>query len=328
MTGDRSIRDEAGNRNVPERQTNDEGSLSAHSKMDLTFRTVHGRFNYRVGAIILHKGKLLLMRNTEAPYIYSVGGRVHYDESTEEAVIRAFRLLQERRFKTSSSMCLHRHNIGVMKETVDLLGSLGVEFMKMNVAYPTGRWKKETEHFLSHDEAYSAILEYLPQYVADGMPVSVQFSGILAFDKQDRSIRIPYVKFSGREGAEQRSACRSARSSMYISPAGRILPCMTLGGTAIDPMFESVLEKPLAEILSKSHYRDMCRLSMGECIGHNEKCRSCSYRLYCGAGCRAKACGETSTDYLGVDEETCHFFKNGWFEKAREAREKYLDSFR
>ena len=41
--------------------------------MDLTFKTPYGRFNYRVGAIILHDGKVLLMRNPEVPYLYSVG---------------------------------------------------------------------------------------------------------------------------------------------------------------------------------------------------------------------------------------------------------------
>ena len=56
--------------------------------MDLTFKTPHGRFNYRVGAIIIHEGKVLLMRNPEVPYLYSVGGRVTYNETTEEAVIR------------------------------------------------------------------------------------------------------------------------------------------------------------------------------------------------------------------------------------------------
>ena len=56
--------------------------------MDLTFKTGYGRFNYRVGAIILHNGKYLLMKNTEAPYVYSVGGRVHFGETTEEAVVR------------------------------------------------------------------------------------------------------------------------------------------------------------------------------------------------------------------------------------------------
>ena len=56
--------------------------------MDLTFKTPNGRFNYRVGAIIIHNEKVLLMRNPEVPYLYTVGGRVSYDETTEEAVIR------------------------------------------------------------------------------------------------------------------------------------------------------------------------------------------------------------------------------------------------
>ena len=56
--------------------------------MDLTFKTPDGRFNYRVGAIIIHDGNALLMRNPEVPYLYTVGGRVNYNETTEEAVIR------------------------------------------------------------------------------------------------------------------------------------------------------------------------------------------------------------------------------------------------
>jgi radical SAM protein with 4Fe4S-binding SPASM domain len=137
----------------------------------------------------------------------------------------------------------------------------------------------------------------------------------------------PFERFDGKEEAVQCSACRAARSSMYISPEGRILPCMTMAGTAADTMFESVLEKPLREILTTSHYQDMCRLHMGACIDHNEKCRSCAYRLACGAGCRAKACGETENDYLGIDGDACSFFLNGWYEKAKEAAAKYRDAF-
>ena len=114
---------------------------------------------------------------------------------------------------------------------------------------------------------------------------------------------------------------------MYISPKGKVLPCMTLGGTAIDPEFDSVLEKPLSEILSDSHYRDIALMKMGECIDSNEKCRDCEYRLCCGAGCRACGCGENGTDYKAIDEETCHFYKAGWYEKALEVMDKYKDSF-
>lgn len=248
-------------------------------------------------------------------------------DGAEESAIRAFKLLHEHGFQTSTSMCLHKHNIGTLKESINLLGSLGVSHVKMNVATPTGRWKNETEHFISQDEANEAILEYIPQYVADGMPVSVQFCGILDFNIVKGKIDIPYRKYSGVDGCEKTYACGAVKTGMYISPVGKILPCMTIGGTAIDAEFDSVLEKPLSEILSDSHYRDICLLKMGECIEHNEKCRDCQYRLVCGAGCRAAACGETGLDYMGIDEEVCHFFKNGWYEKAKEYVEKYKGSF-
>lgn len=56
--------------------------------MDLTFRTENGRFNHRVGAIIIQDGKILMVKNENAPYYYSVGGRVKFGESCEEAILR------------------------------------------------------------------------------------------------------------------------------------------------------------------------------------------------------------------------------------------------
>ncbi len=179
-------------------------------------------------------------------------------------------------------MCLHRHNIGTLRETVNLLASLGLVHLKMNVASPTGRWKNETEHFITQDEANQAILDYIPQYIEDGMPLSVQFCGLLDFDREHRRIQIPSRKYSGIAGAEKQLACGAVRDSMYISPKGRILPCMTMGGTAADPLFDSIFEKSLEEILSESYYRDTCLLKMGACIEHNEKYRDCQYRLACG----------------------------------------------
>ena len=248
-------------------------------------------------------------------------------DGAEKSVIRAFELLHKRGYQTSASMCLHRHNISTLKESVDLMASLGLVHLKMNIASPTGRWKNETEHFLTQDEAHQAILDYIPQYVADGMPLSVQFCGFLDFDKEKQRILIPFAKYTGLPAAEKGYACGAVRTGMYISPTGKILPCMPLGGTAIDPLFESVLDKPLSEILSDSYYKDACLIKMGECLAHNEKCHDCEYRLYCGGGCRACACGETSTDYKGIDEEACYFFKSGWFEKAKKVIEQYWDSF-
>lgn len=55
---------------------------------DLTFKTSTGRFNYRVGAIIIRDGKVLMIQNQSSSCFYSVGGRVKYGESSAQAVIR------------------------------------------------------------------------------------------------------------------------------------------------------------------------------------------------------------------------------------------------
>jgi ADP-ribose pyrophosphatase YjhB (NUDIX family) len=55
---------------------------------DLTFKITQGKFNYRVGAIIIRDQKVLMIKNDDAPYYYSVGGRVKFNETSEEAVVR------------------------------------------------------------------------------------------------------------------------------------------------------------------------------------------------------------------------------------------------
>jgi len=56
--------------------------------MDLTFRTNKGKFNYRVGAIIIKDGKVLMVKNSRASYYYSVGGRVKFNETCDAAIVR------------------------------------------------------------------------------------------------------------------------------------------------------------------------------------------------------------------------------------------------
>lgn len=56
--------------------------------MDLTFKTKEGRFNYRVGAIIIDDNKLLMVTNSNKDYYYSVGGRVKFGETAEKAILR------------------------------------------------------------------------------------------------------------------------------------------------------------------------------------------------------------------------------------------------
>ena len=58
---------------------------------DCTFKTAEGRFNYRVGAIILNKTNILMAYNRNFKQYYTVGGRIKLHETSEEAVIREVR---------------------------------------------------------------------------------------------------------------------------------------------------------------------------------------------------------------------------------------------
>ncbi|MGN1234946.1 MAG: NUDIX hydrolase [Christensenellaceae bacterium] len=47
-----------------------------------------GILNIRVGAIIMKDGKILMIGNERVDYLYSVGGRIKFGETAEEAVVR------------------------------------------------------------------------------------------------------------------------------------------------------------------------------------------------------------------------------------------------
>ena len=49
---------------------------------------MEGIINLRVGAVILKDGKFLMAGNRRDDYLYSVGGRIKFGETAEEAVIR------------------------------------------------------------------------------------------------------------------------------------------------------------------------------------------------------------------------------------------------
>jgi ADP-ribose pyrophosphatase YjhB (NUDIX family) len=59
--------------------------------IDISFRTNEGRFNYRVGGIIINNNKLLIMKDEQSQYYYIPGGRVLMNELSEAAIVREMR---------------------------------------------------------------------------------------------------------------------------------------------------------------------------------------------------------------------------------------------
>ncbi len=57
-------------------------------KKDMCISCDEGFINIRVGAIILKDGHFLMAGNDQVDYLYSVGGRLKFGETAEEAVVR------------------------------------------------------------------------------------------------------------------------------------------------------------------------------------------------------------------------------------------------
>jgi ADP-ribose pyrophosphatase YjhB (NUDIX family) len=58
---------------------------------DITFSAGDGHFIYKVGAVIIRENKVLMMKNEYSPYYYTVGGRVRFGETSQDAVLREVR---------------------------------------------------------------------------------------------------------------------------------------------------------------------------------------------------------------------------------------------
>lgn len=61
--------------------------MAAQNK-DMTVPCGDGLINIRAGAIIAKDGKILMVGNDNADHLYSVGGRVKFGETAEEAIRR------------------------------------------------------------------------------------------------------------------------------------------------------------------------------------------------------------------------------------------------
>ena len=55
---------------------------------DITVKVSDGKFNYRVGAILIDSGEILMVKNQDSHFYYTVGGRVQFGESLHEAILR------------------------------------------------------------------------------------------------------------------------------------------------------------------------------------------------------------------------------------------------
>ena len=89
-----------------------------------------------------------------------------------------------RGFPTSVEMNIHRGNTDVLRETVDTLADFSVRKIICHEVRNNDMWKRyAVGNEMSTKEYVEAVLQYIPEYYADGMRVDVRFEGVVELYK-------------------------------------------------------------------------------------------------------------------------------------------------
>lgn len=241
----------------------------------------------------------------------------------EKAALQALELCQKRGFPVDVEMCIHRGNQDLIAQTVEMLNAVGVTKIKASNVMMTDLWRQNCEgNALSEAECAEAAIRYIPEYYKADCPVDFFLGGIIELH-QDGSYRIIPERFKNEEASQNSYLCGATRWACYITPEGRLLPClpMTSSPREVQKRFPLVQEIGLQKGLDGSFYMDFVDRRVKDLLAVNKECAACEYHLTCGGGCRASAL-EYDHNLMGCDREACLFLKGGYAEKARKVAEE------
>ena len=241
-----------------------------------------------------------------------------------EIVLKAFDLCAERGFPTGSELCLHRKNKHLLRQSINTLGAHGVSSCKVNPVTETELWLRTTGENASIEieELFEIYLDYIPHFFEDGMPLSLMLGGFFWGCKGQRRYRIPFEKYSEGMDCSRMTLCGHARNNLYISPEGRMLPCLSLSSfDEVQKDFPLITEIGLKNGLTDSYYMKLIDTRLEEFWKINQKCGVCPYRVRCGGSCRASALGTDGNDLMGSDRAACIYFGEHYDQKLRKCLE-------
>ena len=182
---------------------------------------------------------------------------------------------------------------------------------------------------MSRQEYLEGLIPYIEWYYKEGRPFEHLVLGGVADLRRDQPAR-PSVGFYNYQETDKilnTYMCEAARSTCYITPEGRLLPCMPMTSSPYQKYFPLVQDIGLREGLSGSAYMQFVNGRIRDLFAVNVECNACAYRYKCGGGCRASALAGPDKNLMGCDREMCAFWKNGYEERIlqaiQEAEAKY-----
>ena len=229
----------------------------------------------------------------------------------EERTVRAIGLLRERGHEVTTALCLHRGNRHALRESVNLMASLGVSGMKCGAAMELGDWASPElrDLQLAKEEELSVYEQYIPLYFADGAPLPIELGGAFAYRPGETSWSIPCLKACPAEDEGTALSCDMLAAGFFVGADGMVCPCMGMADCGYARNFPNLFETPLREILGSEDFTRLCHVTVGEVKKHNLRCRECAHAERCAGGCRMSAL-VAGDDYYGADPDNCRFFES------------------
>ncbi len=240
-------------------------------------------------------------------------------KGAEAAALAALRRCRERGFPTNVEMCIHRGNRDAIRESLLALAETGTGSVKCSEVSSTELWRKNADgNDMTTEEYFDAVLRYIPMYFEDGMPVNVLFGGVVSLHKGSTEYWAVAEFDKGGEECLNRHICGAVRSSCYIAPDGRLLPCMPIASVPDQRIFPKVQDIGLQAALKDSFFMTFADRRVKDLLEVCKTCRECPYRLRCGGGCRACAVAGGERNLMGPDPSRCLMWKGGYLEKLHQ----------
>ena len=242
----------------------------------------------------------------------------------EEAAIRALQLCKKRGFSTNVEICLHRGNLGVLMQTVEALCSVGVQAIKSSYVVSTPLWSHNSDgNMLSDQEYFEAMLRFIPEFYKAGRPVELLLGNIIYLHR-NKPYKVVAERYDGTQKSLDDHLCDAARWACYITPEGRLLPCMPMTSSPAQKLFPRIQDIGLKCGLSDSFYMKFVDGRVKDLLKSNAECNACSYRYKCGGGCRASALLYGDHNLMGCDRTMCMLWKEGYVDRIRKAADEAI----
>lgn len=182
-------------------------------------------------------------------------------------------------------------------------------------------------------EYFDAMIAYIPEYFRSGTKMSIMLSNVASlFPAQlvapgQKRYELLAERYDGTEKCLNCHLCGAVRWSCYITPEGRLLPCMPMTASPKQDEFPLIQDISLKQGLSDSYYMQYIDYRVKDLLAVNAECAACEYRYKCGGGCRASALVESDHDIMGADRSQCILWKEGYVDRIRQSAEEAVAQY-